>query len=76
MSIVWNDPENRIPERTKMRAEWGLFNGLALSTRRTYTSTTVALLKWAARMHITNIWPLTQQCCMWFASDRWEEASR
>ena len=73
MGIIWNDPKNLIPERTKMIAEWGLFNNLALSSQKTYTSTTIALLKWAARRHLTNIWPLTQQLCMWFAADRWDE---
>ena len=73
MGIIWNDPQSLIPERTEMIAEWGLFNGLALSSRKTYTCTTVAMLKWAARRHLTNIWPLTQQVCMWFAADRWDE---
>ena len=69
-SLAWNDPDDLIPEKIKMTAEWGLFNGLKVDSRYTYSCTIVQVMKWANKRHIHPIWPMSEKVCVWFASER------
>ena len=69
-SFAWKETDLEIDERDRMLVEWGLFQSLKLSSRRTYASTVTTYLRWADLVKCKDPWPLNETKAALFAAWR------
>ena len=70
ISWIWDDNYTKIPDFVRLWAEWGLFNGISLSTRSQYASGVSIFIKFCENFEIEKPFPVSERLLVLFGSYR------